>query len=169
MSEPSTPPLPRALAAVQAFDRRLQAVEVGVCVVALALMVSLAFLQVVLRQLQGHYFQPVGWFDRVSMLMVVWVAMLGASVATAEGRHISIEALPKLLGPTGKRRLALFVNLVAAVVTAMMLALSVVYMVLQQIPDPNHLFVIKALDLKVYRWPFLVVLPWWLPRCASRN
>lgn len=162
MTEPAHPPLPRALAAVHAFDRRLQTAEVAVCMVALGLMVVLAFLQVVLRQLQGATFQPVGWFDRVSMLMVIWVAMLGASVATAEGRHISIEALPKLLGPTGKRRLALFVNLVAAVVTGVMLALSLVYMQLSQLPDTNHLFVIKALELEVYRWPFLLVVPWGL-------
>jgi TRAP-type C4-dicarboxylate transport system permease small subunit len=162
------PKLPSVLGAVHAFDRRLQTAEIGVCAVALALMIVLAFVQVILRQLQGQTFQPVGWFDRVSMLMVIWVAMLGASVATAEGRHISIEALPKLLGPTGKRRLALVVNLVAAVITALMLALSLVYMALSQIPDPNHLFVVKALDLKVYRWPFLTVVPWGLTLMSLR-
>ena len=89
---------------LKTFDQKVQRVEVAVCVGALGVMILLAFLQVFLRQVSGVTVggitlpQPVAWFDLVARYMVIWVGLLGASLATAEGRHISIEAAPKLLG-----------------------------------------------------------------------
>ncbi|HBP22454.1 MAG TPA: hypothetical protein DEA08_32325, partial [Planctomycetes bacterium] len=92
--------------------------------------------------------------------LVIWVGVLGASLATAEGRHISIEAVPKLLGDAGKRRLDALVSAAALSVTGIMFALSLIYLLKVQLPKSDvHLFIVDALDLKVPRWPFLVVVP----------
>ena len=162
---PSPPPLGGVLGALKALDRRIQRVEVWVCLAALATMIVLAFAQVFLRQLRGVSFgplvipQPVAWFDNIARHLVIWVGLLGASLATAEGRHISIEALPKILSAGGRRRVDLLVNAASLAVTATLLALSLVYMFRLQIPNEAHLFDIEALGLKIYRWPLLVVVP----------
>lgn len=159
--------LPGPLAAIRRWDKRVQRVEVFVCLVALGLMILLAFTQVVLRQVNGTAIaealpfipQPVGWFDLVSRQLVIWVGLLGASLATAEGRHISIEALPKILSDRGKRRVDVLVNLVSVGITVLLLVLCVIWTLRAQLPRESALFVVEALDLKVYSWPFSVVVP----------
>ena len=159
------PSHPQYLLVCRRVDRWIQRVEVGVCLAALATMVCLAFAQVLLRQVSGASLgpfslpQPVAWFDNIARHMVIWVGVLGASLATAEGRHISIEALPKLLGPTGRRRVDVVVNLAAATACGVLLGLAWIYMARVQMPYEGHLFQVEALDLKVFRWPFLVVVP----------
>ncbi|MBL4846684.1 MAG: TRAP transporter small permease [Planctomycetes bacterium] len=156
---------PHVLRVCRKIDRSIQQVEVWVCLVALAIMVLLAFAQVLLRQTSGASFgpisfpQPVAWFDNIARHMVIWVGVLGASLATAEGRHISIEAIPKLLGPTARRRVDVVVNGSAALACGVLVVLAGFYLSRVQIPNEAHLFIIEALDLKVYRWPLLMVVP----------
>ena len=154
------------LGACRAADRAIQRVEVALCLLALAVMILLAFAQVFLRQLGGVELGPlevpqaVAWFDVVARQLVIWVGVLGASLATAEGRHISIEAVPKLLGDAGKRRLDALVSAAALSVTGILFALSLIYLLKVQLPKSDvHLFIVDALDLRVPRWPFLVVVP----------
>lgn len=125
-------------------------------------MVLLAFAQVMLRQAAGQmipFAQPVAWFDNIARHMVIWVGVLGASLATAEGRHISIEAIPKLLGPSARRRVDVIVNLSAALACGVLVVVAVIYLQRVQLPNEAHLFIVEALDWKIYRWPFLVVVP----------
>jgi|GEM_PF-606469 len=155
----SRTPLVQALLKVRKLDEAVQRAEVGVCAASLLVMILLAFVQVFLRQFQGEVFQPVGWFDTVTRNLVIWVGMLGASLATAEGRHIAIEAVPKFLPPKGRRRLGVVISLVTAGISGLLLALVLVYLIKSQIPRTLPMFTVAALDLKVYRWPFLVVVP----------
>lgn len=143
-------------------DATIQRGEVVVCAVALGVMILLASLQIALRWGQTAaptVFQAVDWFDVVARLMVLWVGVVGASLAAAEGRHIAIELLPKFLGPVGRRRLDAATSLATAGVTGLILALALVFLFKSAIPDERHLFTVVSLDLKVPRWPFLVVLP----------
>lgn len=150
---------PRALGLLLRLDRRVQQVEVALCAACLLLMIGLAFAQVLLRTFRTETLQPVAWFDSVARHLVIWVGMLGASLATAEGRHIAVEALPKLLGPGGRRKNDLVVSLASLVVVGVLFVLSMIYMLRVQVPDPAHLFRIDALELDVPRWPFLAVVP----------
>lgn len=150
---------PRALGHLLRFDRQLQRVEVAVLAASLLLMVALAFAQVLMRTFRTELIQPVAWFDNIARHLVIWVGMLGASLCTAEGRHISIEALPKLFGPGGRRKNEAFVSLASIAVVAVLFVLSMIYMLRVQVPDPAHLFRIEALKLDVARWPFLAIVP----------
>lgn len=165
-SDDAAPPLParapRALGPLLRLDRQLQRLEVGLCAASLLVMIGLAFAQVLLRTFRTDVLQPVAWFDNIARHLVIWVGMLGASLATAEGRHISIEALPKLLGPGGRRRNELLVSLASLVVVGALFVLSMLYMLRVQVPDVAHLFRIDALELNVPRWPFLVIVPFGL-------
>lgn len=154
--------LPGPLRLLRAADRRVQQVEVAACLLAFLLMIGLAFAQVFLRTFRnpGLGLEPIGWFDIVARHLVIWVGMLGASLATAEGRHISVEVLPKLLSDAGRKRLDVFLSLVSAAIVGVMLALSLVYMARVQLPSESELFVVERLGhLKVFRWPFLVIVP----------
>ncbi|MCO5167270.1 MAG: TRAP transporter small permease [Planctomycetes bacterium] len=164
---PASPPAlparaPRILGPLLRLDRRLQRLEVGLCAASLLVMIGLAFAQVLLRTFRTDFLQPVGWFNIVAQHLVIWVGMLGASLATAEGRHISVEALPKLLGPGGRRRNEVLVSVASLAVVGVLFALSMIYMVRVQVPDVAHLFRVEALGLNVPRWPFLVVVPFGL-------
>ncbi len=159
--------LPKPFAAVRAVDKFIQYHEVVACLIALGVMILLAFVQVILRQLNGTDFAaalpfvpaPVGWFDLVSRQLVVWVGLLGASLATSEGRHISIEALPKILSARGKRRVDVLVNGASLVVTLLLLGICTIWLSRSQLPKESALFVVEAFDLKVFGWPFLSVVP----------
>ena len=140
IAEPGVPArAPRALGHLLRFDRQLQRVEVGLLAASLLVMVGLAFAQVLMRTFRTELIQPVSWFDNVARHLVIWVGMLGASLCTAEGRHISIEALPKLFGPGGRRRTDVIVSLASIAVVSVLFVLSMIYMLRVQVPDPAHL------------------------------
>ncbi len=165
MSAPAEPNVPGWLRGLRAADGAIQRVEVAVCVLSLAVMILLAFAQVFLRQFRGLELgplvvpAPVAWFDNIARHLVIWVGLLGASLATAEGRHIAIEAAPKLFGVRGRRRIEVVTHLAALAITGVLLALCVIYMLRLQVPNEAHLFDVQAIDLKVYRWPLLLVVP----------
>jgi TRAP-type C4-dicarboxylate transport system permease small subunit len=64
-----------------------------------AIMVGLAFLQIVLR-----IFLDTGilWGDPLLRHLVLWVGLLGATMATKEGKHINIDVISRLLPDKGK-------------------------------------------------------------------
>jgi TRAP-type C4-dicarboxylate transport system permease small subunit len=152
---------PSALGALLRLDAMVQTLEVWLCAACLLVMIVLSFAQVLLRQFRTETLQPVDWFDLVSRYLVIWVGMLGASLCTAEGRHLAIEALPRILSPGNRRRSDALVSFVATFVTGVLCALSLVYLLRVALPDAEHndLFVIESLGVKVERWPFLVIVP----------
>lgn len=44
-----------------------------------------------------------GWSQRLALVLILWVGLLGGSMATKEGRHIAVDAVKRLL-PTQLRR-----------------------------------------------------------------
>jgi C4-dicarboxylate transporter DctQ subunit len=98
-------------------DRLLAAVEQAVAVVMLLGLLGLGLLQVLLRNLfAGGLF----WADGVLRHMVLWLGFLGASLATREQRHLSIDALPRMLPDRARAWTALLTNLTAVVVCALL-------------------------------------------------
>ena len=76
--------------------RWLHRIEDGFLVVALLAMIALAFGQIILRNLFGTGFV---WIDPLLRILVLWVGLLGALVATREGKHISVDVLTRILSP----------------------------------------------------------------------
>ena len=70
--------------------------EDGALILALVSMLTVALLQIVLRNLFDSGFL---WAESFLRILVLWVAMLGAMVATRERNHISIDLLSRLLPP----------------------------------------------------------------------
>ncbi len=72
---------------------------------------------------------PIGytWTAKVSLMLLLWVGLLGASVCVHEGKHIRMEALGKLAPPSLRRYVAALGFVVGAGFCAIMAWLAILY------------------------------------------
>jgi len=91
----------------------LRRVEDGLLALLLGSMISVAVAQVVMRNVfeAGLY-----WGDSAVRVMVLWVAMLGAMVASRADQHIRIDIASRFLPPVAKAVVSRVVNLFTCVV-----------------------------------------------------
>jgi TRAP-type C4-dicarboxylate transport system permease small subunit len=91
----------------------LNKLEEILLVLLLLLMVLLAFLPIFFRNVVS-----IGliWIDPLLRHLVLWVALLGASVATREGRHIKIDLVAPHLSPSRQAGLSAGLNFLSALV-----------------------------------------------------
>ncbi len=100
----------------------LHHLESGLMTTLLVAMVLMAFGQIVLRNLFEF---SILWADPFLRHLVLWTGMLGAAMATRDGRHIKIDILPQLLPPRGRAILATLTNLFSAGVCALLVRAAV--------------------------------------------
>ncbi|MDG2070502.1 MAG: TRAP transporter small permease, partial [Pseudomonadales bacterium] len=74
-------------------------------------MLLIAIMQILLRNFFDGGFL---WAESFLRILVLWVAMLGALVATRENNHITIDALTRFLA--GRKIILLVSNLAASVI-----------------------------------------------------
>lgn len=60
------------------------------------------------------------WAESLSLLLVLYVTMMGAAVAVRDAGHIGFESLAQLLPPRGQRRLRLLVHALVLLFGALM-------------------------------------------------
>jgi TRAP-type C4-dicarboxylate transport system permease small subunit len=101
-------PLSNSFKTLGSFYERL---EETLLVSLVILMVSLGFLQILFRNLISV---GIVWIDSLVRHLVLWVALLGASVATRENRHIIIDVLSGRVSPTYYSRIQGAVQLFSA-------------------------------------------------------
>ena len=103
-------PPSRSVKTLGSFYERLEEILLVSLVV---LMVSLGFLQILFRN-----FISVGivWIDSLVRHLVLWIALLGASIATRENRHIAIDVISGRLSPGHYSRIQGAVQLFSALV-----------------------------------------------------
>ncbi len=97
-------------------DRAGRFVENLALVVVLTAMILLAAAQIFLRNFLDS---GLAWGDEALRLMVLWVAMLGAVAASRENRHISIDALSRVLPPVPRAWAAVVVRAFTSAVAFM--------------------------------------------------
>lgn len=91
----------------------LHAVEDACIVLVLFGMVGLAVLQIVMRNMADTSFV---WIDPVLQNAVLWIAMLGAMIASRNDAHIRIDILSEYMPAAGRRFLVMVVDLFTAAV-----------------------------------------------------
>lgn len=104
-------------------EARLAAVEGALLVALLAVMVTLAFAQVVLR----HFGLGLLWGETVLKHLVLWTGFLGAALAAAHEKHFAWEAAHVGAPEHWKPWLRLTANLGGAAITALLLRASWTY------------------------------------------
>ncbi len=95
------------------IDRGLARLEGFFLSFFLLVMILLAFAQVVARN-----FFSVGmiWADITVRTLLLWVGLLGASLATHLNQHLSIDVFAKFLGGRSRRVVGIFVKLFSVIV-----------------------------------------------------
>ena len=106
-------------------EARLAAAEGAALVALLAVMVTLAFAQVVLR----HFGMGLLWGEIVLKHLVLWTGFLGAALAAAHEKHFAWEAAHVGAPDRLKPWLRLTASLGGAVITAVLLKASWAYLV----------------------------------------
>ncbi len=134
---------------IRSIDSVLGTIAAVLLVTLLAVMVMMGFTQVVLRNI---FSTSILWGDVLLRHVVLWVAFLGAIVATGEKRHITIDALTKVLSAKGKK--------IAAIITGVASIVVCYYLV-----EASYRFLIDEVEfggtliLDIPRWIFQIIIP----------
>lgn len=98
----------------------LYRVEDSILVGLLMLMITLAVLQIFLRNL---FETGIVWSDVLVRILVLWVGLVGAMVASRKGNHINIDIMERFLSERAK----IVVNFVVELFTAFICAVVAYY------------------------------------------
>jgi TRAP-type C4-dicarboxylate transport system permease small subunit len=131
------------------------ALEEGLAVACMALLVAITLLNVVTRYLTAQSF---AWTEEISIFLMVAMTLAGASAAAARDRHIRIEVLYDS-GAAGRRRA---LRIVSGCCTALLffgLALLSGRMVADEMRWAE-----TTMGLGVPRWWYTIVVP---PLCLA--
>jgi len=119
----------------------------------LFIMVSMAFLQILLR---NFFNTGISWGDVFLRHLVLWVGFIGACLAAKEGRHINIDVASKIFGPRSNHLIQVLVN-AFSIFIAILLAHAALTFVGYEKADGIPLF--TALSIKIPTWTMQVVMP----------
>ena len=97
--------------------RWLHNIEDGLLALMLFAMVLLASSQVVMRNL---FDSGIAWGDPLLRLLVLWLGLMGAMVATRVDRHITMDALLRVLPPGLQHSARIVTKLATAMVCALL-------------------------------------------------
>ncbi len=118
------------------IDKALTKFEGYVLITFLFIMVVMAFLQVVLRNL---FSSGILWADIVLRHLLLWLGFLGAAIATSENRHINIDALRRFFPKRMRSAVEVLTDSFAAVICFMLASASWTF-VQGEIADRHVLF-----------------------------
>jgi len=142
------------------IDRCLARLERWLIVLFLSLMLLFAFLQVVLRGLYTHahiqwandWMGHIGWTEPFARLLVLWLAFLGASLLTGDGKHIKIDLLTTVLPRRWSSARELVLSVACLGVCGVMFKVCLEYIALERAYG-------GAMFLQVPTWLGLLILP----------
>ncbi len=92
-------------------------IEDGLMVFMLTTMILLAGLQIILRNGFQMGFTET---DAILRILVLWVGMIGAVVATRERRHIAIDVLTRYLSEKSRQYVDVIINIFVSVVCGLL-------------------------------------------------
>ncbi len=133
----------KKIADVWALTERMALVAV------LLSMIGFAVLQIVLRNL---FDSSLFWIDPLNRILVLWLAILGAMVATRERDHISIDVLRHYASGAGLALLVRLTSLFAALVCGLMAYHSARFVYFEMIDQMSTFSDLPA-------WPFELIMP----------
>jgi TRAP-type C4-dicarboxylate transport system permease small subunit len=145
---------------LRVIDRALARVEGWFIVGFLAIMVTLTFLQVILRGLfiYGHLhwantlMAHLDWAEPLVRLSVLWITFLGASLVTGENKHIKIDLVSGMLPRRWLPYRELLLCIASALVSLLMIKASLGYITMEMNSGVN-------LILTVPMWVGQLILP----------
>lgn len=98
-------------------DAIIDRVEQTLVSILLSVMILIAFLQIVLRNLFATGFT---WGDPLVRNLVLWVGFIGAAIATREGKHISIDVVSQWVPSRGKIVLEVIIHVSSFIICGLL-------------------------------------------------
>lgn len=138
---------------LRALERGLASVEKVLLAALLALMVSLSFLQVILR---GVFSAGLLWADTFLRHLVLWAAFLGAAAAAVEGKQFAMDAAHRAIKGRTRRAVEGLSHAVCVAVCALLARASWRFLA-DEYRHGGVLFSVGGLH--VPGWTFEVILP----------
>jgi TRAP-type C4-dicarboxylate transport system permease small subunit len=138
------------LAALRKIDGAIAAVEKLLVVTAIAAMVLLSATQIGMRTVGAG---GLPWADELIRFSMMWVAFLGASLATMERRHITIDLLDRSLSPRSKAAFNLVVEILGVLVIGAIAYVGFWYI------DQERAYPDKSPALGVLYWHVKTIIP----------
>jgi len=99
------------------INRAITFIENCLLALSLFIMIALASAQIIMR---NFWDSGLSWGDSSLSILVLWVGMLGAMVATREQNHISIDILSRFLPPHLKGINQIVLDLFTATICALL-------------------------------------------------
>lgn len=110
---------------VSRINTLLGHIETALLCSIILLMVSLALLKIILRYL---FHTGIMWNELMLQHFTLWLAFLGASLATCEKRHISIDLLTRLLPPRITQVVAIIIDAICLVIVGILTDASIEFL-----------------------------------------
>jgi len=101
----------------QKWDDTLGRAEKFLIAATLSIMILMAFLQIILRNV---FSTGISWGDSLVRYLVLWVGFIGASLASKEEKHITIEVFSRWFSNLGNRYLKGIPHLVSAIICGLL-------------------------------------------------
>ena len=124
--------------------------EDALLVFSLLAMLCIALVQIILR---NGFDSGMLWAESFSRVLVLWIAMLGAMVATRDNNHISIDAVSRFMPLRWRSGMSMLTLLIAAIVCAVVAWFSLEF-VLFEYEDQTIAFA------SVPNWVCQIYCPW---------
>jgi len=81
------------------LDNRLEEI---ICVIVLAAMTLVIFIQIIIRAISSFVTIPMAWTEEIGRYLFIYAVYIGAAYATRKRAHQKVDILPILCGDTGK-------------------------------------------------------------------
>ncbi|MBI5366040.1 MAG: TRAP transporter small permease [Planctomycetes bacterium] len=147
--------LARTAAGLRRVDAGVAAIESGLLALLLGGLVLGGSWQVVAR---NFHFGTAVWVETLLRYQVMWIGLIGASLATRYRKHVTIEAIGIYLPRRAQRPMHALLGLFAAGLAGL-LAWASGLMVVEEARGGRALFTIAALGLPIRSWVAQSVLP----------
>lgn len=115
----------------------------------LSIMLILAVLDIAMRLITGG---SLIWIPPVLQILVLWLGLLGALLASRSQEHIAIDVISRFVGPLGKKVCGISSSLFASIICALVAYYSVVF-IQQSIEYDDIAFA------QVPAWPLQLIIP----------
>lgn len=143
---------------IQSAQRWLHRFEDLLLAGVLFIMLSLAITDIAMRLMTGG---SLIWIPPVLQILVLWLGLLGALLATRSQEHIAIDIVSRFVGPFGKKMCGISGNAFAAIVCGFIAYYSVEF-IQQSIEYDDIAFA------QVPAWPLQIIIPFTFSLMALR-
>ncbi|MDI6802459.1 MAG: TRAP transporter small permease [Bacteroidota bacterium] len=135
------------------ISNSISTAEKSLAVILLGLMILLSFLQVVLRNV---FSTGILWVDPLLRNFVLWIAFLGASLATHNEKNINVDIFSRFLPERRRHFVKTVIYVFAAVVSFFLLKASLTFL-FDEYASETILFTIG--EVNIFSWWMQLIVP----------